>query len=70
MDLMNVNELYVKIYIKTELDAKSLKRKLEELLNGLGEDVEVTVEDVDIDLDEVEKMLEELDDLDLEEILG
>ena len=65
-----MNEFYVRAYVRTELDSASLKQKLEELLNGLGEDVEVTVEDVDIDLDEVEKMLEELDDLDLEEILS
>lgn len=64
-----MNEFYVRIYVKTELDSASLKRKLEEALNGVGQ-AEVSVESLDIDLDELEKMLEELDDLNLEEILG
>jgi len=64
-----LNEFYVRAYVRTELDSASLKRKLEEALNGVGQ-AEVSVESLDIDLDELEKMLKELDDLDLEEILG
>ena len=64
-----MNEFYVRAYVRTELDSASLKRKLEEALNGVGQ-AEVSVESLDIDLDELEKMLKELDDLDLEEILG